>query len=101
MDHRPHHHPVLLLRRRLGRLRLQQRLWLQQWRLRLLSRIARPRTLMGTGTFFSLYKKTGSPAARASLFVYHSNTRTRITLGICFTSSTTCSPTLVLRSTMV
>ena len=34
MDHRPHHHPVLLLRRRLGRLRVQQRLqqwlWLQQ-----------------------------------------------------------------------
>ena len=31
VDHRPHHHPVLLLRRRLGRLRLRVQQRLQQW----------------------------------------------------------------------
>ena len=64
MDHRPHHHPVLLLRRRLGRLRLrvqqrlQQWLWLQQ-RLRLQQWLRRMRLLL----ILSLRRKA-DPAMR-------------------------------------
>ena len=73
MDHRPHHHPVLLLRRRLGRLRLrvqqrlQQWLWLQQ-RLLLKQNTWQKTRARGSASFVGYQKFLKKPVTKTKIY---------------------------------